>query len=166
MIELERKRGYPFVIAYLFTKDGVKKLCGDLISIEDHTKKWDTCHGIVHYYNKSIFMLAKEYGDRGDLERLMQVRLSKTIKNNVVYRRWMLFGKNTLASAHDRAKGYFRLIYINPRAEYVMRYEREMISQLKLTRPKYVLYWSKSEREDMILGTWRKLPSTFLRQLA
>ncbi len=165
MIELERKQGYPFVIAYLFTRKGTQKLCGDLNSIGNYTSKWHTCHGIVHYYNRGISELVEEHG-RDSIERLCRIRLSRKVQNGIILRRWMLFGKNTISSYSHRLDGRFHLHYLNPNEKIYLHYEQDLQKRLQLKRPKYVLYWVEGNKEEKILGTWRKLPSTFLRQLA
>jgi len=129
MHEVGKSLSYPFVIAYLFTKNGVEKYCGSIDRIEEATKNDDNCHGICHGY---------KYG-------------------KVFHKYWQLFGKcRKRRLPRPRWGRYARLDKINSRSDEFTLQEHK----LKFNGTRYVLFV-----DEKVMRIWRKLPSTYLRDL-
>jgi len=95
VMNVGKKTGYPFVMAYLFTKNGVRKYCGSIDLIERITENMATCHAICHFYRGGV----------------------------IVHKWWKLFGSYTLGNRTLRiANGkYAHLMKVNSRNKTQMR---------------------------------------------
>lgn len=52
-INLERRQGYPFVMVFLYTPNGVRLLTGDLGRINKYCKmNFPTCHGMTIFHRQ------------------------------------------------------------------------------------------------------------------
>jgi len=170
-----KTKGYPFVMAYLFTPKGVKVYSGSLDNIEESTKKLPTCHGVVHYYNKALVdSCVRLFEMSPDSIRLVgsKIKMGKHLMRGVVNTDWHLFGKQIFSNAKNTTirgnrfrVNYFSLDLVDPCRDEPGYYKDKIALDAGLKRRKWVLTWVNEKWEHKIVQTFRRLPSQFLRPL-
>ena len=134
VIDCGKSKYLPFVMAFIFTRHGVKRFCGSWDNIERDTKHFPLCHGIMHIYN---------YG-------------------KVQRKWWNIFG-NMSDSATKSGKRYcISLRHIRSGSD-VSCSLRELIGIPKQTRY-YLTVYDSIKKDYDVLASWRKLPSTYIKE--
>jgi len=137
VVNCGKKEGRAFSMAFLFTKEGVKRFCGSIDQIRNRTTDMDLCHGIIHSYN---------YG-------------------KVMNRRWSLFGFRSRVRAEAREYRHeFSLEHIRSGRDGVPLYLEGIIGEPQQTRYYLVVFDRKTKTPD-VLASWRKLPSSYIKEL-
>ena len=52
--DLGRSRSCAFFVAFIYAKNGTEMITGSLDKIEEHTKRWHTCHGMIRGYKHGV----------------------------------------------------------------------------------------------------------------
>jgi hypothetical protein len=134
VIDCGKTTGYPFCMVFLFTKDGVKRYCGSLDNICDEVSHLSLCHGVVHYYNYK----------------------------KVISRRWDLFGNLSQTKYKTKNRYSFSLERVRSGTSCYGKF-RDLIGKPKQTKY-YLLLYDNETKEVDIIASWRKLPSSFIKE--
>lgn len=130
--DLNRARGRPFTMAYVYMRHGTHLYTGDLQTIQEHLRPVSTCHGsvvtqILHGMKKPMFSVE-------------------------------IFGKGSFINNINNFSGLsFEHMSLFDHHSY--RY-RELINFLE-NRKKFILV-ENTLNGIYVLGSWRRLPKVYL----
>ena len=136
-----KTRGYPFVMAYLFTKQGTQVYCGSLDYIWERTSSLPTCHGMVHYYRSG--RVAK---------RDWQLFGFYTVLNHSSYFHLDKMDRHTASKRHDHRSFIASELNIR-RPKYALWFSLKTGDS-----------FAPIEEWCFPIRSWRKLPSTYLTE--
>jgi len=132
---------FPFCTVHMFTHEGTKFYSGRLKEIEEKVENQPTCHGVVMFHKKGF----------------------------PPRKRLALFGRHTLYYGLDDSRPYLKLCHINARGNFYtdLQEVKEMLKKTKQieSRPIYFLVL-KYHGSNVVIGSWRRMPSCYLRELA
>lgn len=134
VVNCGKSRYMPFVMAYIFTKKGVKRFCGSWDNIEKEVKDFPLCHGIMHIYNY------------GKVERKW----------------WDVFGSITQNSSKSGKRYSISLRHLRSGCDMVESL-KQLIGIPKQTRY-YLIVYDSIKKDYDVLASWRKLPSTYIKE--
>ena len=127
-------RGYPAVMAFIFTKDGTKVYFGSYDKIRDWFSTGDLCHGIVLNYHRG----------------------------RIFNRKWMLFGYGSEIGSYREYFTLERTNARKWKIGRTERLVPAGMTETRNTW--YLLKHNGIGGTPIIWGRWRKLPQKYLNQ--
>jgi hypothetical protein len=163
-IEVGFDRGFPFVMAFVYTKQGTVIYAGSLNRVQEATKRLDTCHAFILSFPRKCKALKEAFP--GVKPRFLD-------RHRDHY--YTLLGKLTNFPdwesrfyCYYTLRSYRGLDLIDPVKE-AMRPQFAYMANYLDKRKKWFLcvHWKTQDGQkgDRVLGTWRKLPRSYLREL-
>jgi len=154
--------GQPFAVAYLFTPHGVRAFCGAMVNVRKSTSLLPTCHGIVHWYNKSETSIYFDYYKRikGTLSSSPKTETRiREWERGVLRKSWSIFGKNACNFHLDSTKNSCDKTVRGQRGSWIILYN-----------PYSRLYdetdfMCRNTTGTQELGRFRKLPSKYMSRV-